>query len=58
MAWNGLSCEVCKFKSHRRCVFRVDKPCKWTTRSSLKNDSIQLGQDVSEWLDNGVLYMV
>ena len=47
VAWHGLSCEVCKFKSHRRCVFRVEKVCKWTTRSSLEQASVQLAQDVS-----------
>lgn len=50
MAWHGLSCEVCKFKSHRRCVFKVNQVCKWTTRSSLQEAGVQLGQDVSQWV--------
>lgn len=47
VAWHGLSCEVCKFKSHRRCVFNVQSPCKWTTRSSLSAAGVDLEQDVS-----------
>ena len=47
VAWHGLSCEVCKFKSHRRCVFSVKTPCKWTTRSSLTAAGVKLEQDVS-----------
>ena len=122
VAWHGLSCEVCKFKSHRRCVFQVratlwhdlscdchvtvmwpqflslmgqhyvghvtavchvhrshgttlgmqefggvlhfshyyscdshmvclpqvKKPCKWTTRNSLRKDGVGLQADVSD----------
>ncbi len=53
VAWHGLSCEVCKFKSHRRCVFYVEQPCKWTTRSNLEKDGVHPTADVStcraEW---------
>ena len=28
-------------------MFRVDQVCKWTTRSSLDEAGVQLGQDVS-----------
>lgn len=47
VAWNGLSCEVCKIKSHRRCVSRITDICKWTTRNSLQEAGVQLGPDVS-----------
>ena len=51
MAWHGLSCEVCKFKSHRRCVFTaVKKPCKWTVRENIVNDGLNLEGDVSVWV--------
>ena len=47
MAWHGLSCEVCKMKSHRRCVFQLKEKCKWTTRSSLEQANVKIEQDVS-----------
>ena len=47
VAWHGLSCEVCKIKSHRRCVFSVKTPCKWTTRASLAAAGVHSEQDVS-----------
>ncbi|KFV18298.1 Diacylglycerol kinase delta, partial [Tauraco erythrolophus] len=28
---HGLSCEVCKFKAHKRCAVRATNNCKWTT---------------------------
>ena len=33
-------------------MFRVDQVCKWTTRSSLDEAGVQLGQDVS-WGEGG-----
>ena len=47
VAWHGLSCEVCKFKSHRRCVFLVKQACKWTTQANLEREDVRVGQDVS-----------
>jgi diacylglycerol kinase (ATP) len=32
---HGLSCEVCKFKAHRRCAARAPPSCKWTTLASI-----------------------
>ena len=29
---------VCKFKSHRRCVFNVSQSCKWTTKANIEKD--------------------
>ncbi|CAJ0931282.1 unnamed protein product [Ranitomeya imitator] len=38
---HGLSCEVCKFKSHRRCAVRATNNCKWTTLASIGKDIIE-----------------
>ncbi|KAI2527521.1 diacylglycerol kinase delta, partial [Homo sapiens] len=32
---HGLSCEVCKFKAHKRCAVRATNNCKWTTLASI-----------------------
>ncbi|XP_067037295.1 diacylglycerol kinase delta-like isoform X1 [Acropora muricata] len=34
----GLSCEVCRFKVHRRCAVRAKNNCKWTTVQSVRKD--------------------
>ncbi|XP_072179956.1 diacylglycerol kinase delta-like [Diadema setosum] len=38
---HGLSCEVCKFKAHKRCAVRAMNNCKWTTLSSIGKDIIE-----------------
>ncbi|KAJ8255449.1 hypothetical protein GJAV_G00204990 [Gymnothorax javanicus] len=38
---HGLSCEVCKFKAHKRCAVRSTNSCKWTTLASIGNDVIE-----------------
>ena len=50
VAWHGMSCEVCKIKSHRRCVFGVSERCKWTTRASMEEANAKIGYDVSLFL--------
>ncbi|ELT92758.1 hypothetical protein CAPTEDRAFT_214359 [Capitella teleta] len=32
---HGLSCEVCKFKAHKRCAVKAENRCKWTTLASI-----------------------
>jgi diacylglycerol kinase (ATP) len=54
VAWHGLSCEVCKMKSHRRCVFQLKEKCKWTTRSSLEQAGVRIEQDVSGVLNKTI----
>ncbi|TSN12253.1 Diacylglycerol kinase eta [Bagarius yarrelli] len=39
---HGLSCEVCKFKAHKRCAVRSTNNCKWTTLASIGNDIIEV----------------
>ncbi|XP_037089650.1 diacylglycerol kinase delta-like [Pollicipes pollicipes] len=46
---HGLSCEVCKFKCHKRCAAHESTPCKWTTLASV-------GQHIIEE-DDGTLAM-
>ncbi|XP_035231837.1 diacylglycerol kinase eta-like isoform X2 [Stegodyphus dumicola] len=38
---HGLSCEVCKFKAHKRCAVKAPNNCKWTTLSSVGKDIIE-----------------
>ncbi|KAL0985590.1 hypothetical protein UPYG_G00159090 [Umbra pygmaea] len=38
---HGLSCEVCKFKAHKRCAVRATNNCKWTTLASVGKDIIE-----------------
>ncbi|XP_066883293.1 diacylglycerol kinase delta isoform X6 [Kogia breviceps] len=38
---HGLSCEVCKFKAHKRCAVRATSNCKWTTLASIGKDIIE-----------------
>lgn len=38
---NGLSCEVCKCKVHKRCAAKAIANCKWTTLASVGRDIIE-----------------
>ncbi|XP_072035014.1 diacylglycerol kinase delta-like isoform X2 [Amphiura filiformis] len=38
---HGLSCEVCKYKAHKRCAVRAPNNCKWTTLSSVGKEIIE-----------------
>ncbi|XP_051921808.1 diacylglycerol kinase eta isoform X3 [Hippocampus zosterae] len=54
---HGLSCEVCKFKAHKRCAVRSTNNCKWTTLVSIGNDIIEDEEGVSmphQWLEGNL----
>uniref|UniRef100_F6X7U1 Diacylglycerol kinase n=1 Tax=Xenopus tropicalis TaxID=8364 RepID=F6X7U1_XENTR len=54
---HGLSCEVCKFKAHKRCAVRATNNCKWTTLASVGNDIIEDEDGVSmphQWLEGNL----
>ncbi|XP_061566375.1 diacylglycerol kinase delta isoform X2 [Cololabis saira] len=54
---HGLSCEVCKFKAHKRCAVRSTNTCKWTTLASIGNDIIEDEDGVSmphQWLEGNL----
>jgi hypothetical protein len=38
---HGLSCEVCKYKVHKRCYLKALNNCKWTTLASIGKDIIE-----------------
>ncbi|XP_066585239.1 diacylglycerol kinase eta isoform X2 [Prorops nasuta] len=38
---HGLSCEVCKYKVHKRCSAKAINNCKWTTLASIGKDIIE-----------------
>lgn len=42
---HGLSCEVCKFKAHKRCVSQASRNCKWTTLASIGSNEIIEDED-------------
>ncbi|KAG7479625.1 diacylglycerol kinase delta isoform X1 [Solea senegalensis] len=54
---HGLSCEVCKFKAHKRCAVRATNNCKWTTLASIGKDIIENEDGVSmphQWLEGNL----
>ncbi|XP_077014467.1 diacylglycerol kinase eta isoform X2 [Tamandua tetradactyla] len=54
---HGLSCEVCKFKAHKRCAVRATNNCKWTTLSSIGKDIIENEDGVAmphQWLEGNL----
>jgi diacylglycerol kinase (ATP) len=57
VAWNGLSCEDCRYKTHRRCAFGVVQGCKWTTRDSIERDGCSIlenNQLPHQWLEGNL----
>ncbi|XP_014254872.1 diacylglycerol kinase eta isoform X4 [Cimex lectularius] len=38
---HGLSCEICKWKVHKRCASKVINNCKWTTLASVGKEIIE-----------------
>ncbi|XP_014229615.1 diacylglycerol kinase eta isoform X2 [Trichogramma pretiosum] len=38
---HGLSCEICKYKVHKRCSPKAINNCKWTTLASIGKDIIE-----------------
>ncbi|XP_055633713.1 diacylglycerol kinase eta isoform X2 [Toxorhynchites rutilus septentrionalis] len=38
---HGLSCDLCKFKAHKRCAAKSISNCKWTTLASVGKDIIE-----------------
>ncbi|XP_010901660.1 diacylglycerol kinase delta isoform X1 [Esox lucius] len=54
---HGLSCEVCKFKAHKRCAVRATNNCKWTTLASIGRDIIEDENGISmphQWLEGNL----
>ncbi|XP_043926516.1 diacylglycerol kinase delta [Protopterus annectens] len=54
---HGLSCEVCKFKVHKRCAVRATNNCKWTTLASVGKDIIEDEDGISmphQWLEGNL----
>ncbi|OXB79812.1 UNVERIFIED_CONTAM: hypothetical protein H355_000974, partial [Colinus virginianus] len=54
---HGLSCEVCKFKAHKRCAVRATNNCKWTTLASIGKDIIEDEDGIAmphQWLEGNL----
>ncbi|XP_051934670.1 diacylglycerol kinase delta-like isoform X2 [Hippocampus zosterae] len=54
---HGLSCEVCKFKAHKRCAVRATDNCKWTTLASVGRDIVEDEDGVwmpHQWLEGNL----
>ncbi|XP_070616190.1 LOW QUALITY PROTEIN: diacylglycerol kinase kappa [Erythrolamprus reginae] len=54
---HGLSCEVCKFKAHKRCAVRATNSCKWTTLASIGSDILEDEDGVAmphQWLEGNL----
>ncbi|XP_048400216.1 diacylglycerol kinase eta isoform X1 [Stegostoma tigrinum] len=57
MTSHGLSCEVCKFKAHKRCAVRAINNCKWTTLASVGSDIIEDEDGIAmphQWLEGNL----
>uniref|UniRef100_A0A914XE15 diacylglycerol kinase (ATP) n=1 Tax=Plectus sambesii TaxID=2011161 RepID=A0A914XE15_9BILA len=58
VAWHGLSCEVCKIKSHKRCATKISESCKWTTLDSippeLRSDDEESSLMPHQWLEGNL----
>lgn len=55
----GLSCEVCRFKVHRRCAVRARNNCKWTTVQSLRGEECKFDESdplsvPHQWLEGNL----
>ncbi|XP_014440737.1 diacylglycerol kinase delta [Tupaia chinensis] len=54
---HGLSCEVCKFKAHKRCAVRATNNCKWTTLASIGKDIVEDEDGIAmphQWLEGNL----
>ena len=56
---HGLSCEICKYKIHKRCASKADCNCKWTTLASIGASEIIEDDDRSvhmphQWLEGNL----
>ncbi|KAL8579647.1 hypothetical protein ACOMHN_025599 [Nucella lapillus] len=54
---HGLSCEVCKFKAHKRCAVRAPTNCKWTALASIGKDIIEDEEGISmphQWMEGNL----
>ena len=38
---HGLSCDICKWKVHKRCASKAINNCKWTTLASVRKEIIE-----------------
>ncbi|CAF0782721.1 unnamed protein product [Brachionus calyciflorus] len=56
---HGLSCEICKFKAHKRCAAKATKSCKWTTLASIDSKELIENEDRNllmphQWLEGNL----
>ncbi|KAK3726917.1 hypothetical protein QZH41_016706 [Actinostola sp. cb2023] len=56
----GLSCEVCRFKVHRRCAAKAANNCKWTTIQSLRREALEFDESdpmsmPHQWLEGNLV---
>ncbi|KAH3810599.1 hypothetical protein DPMN_138992, partial [Dreissena polymorpha] len=54
---HGLSCEVCKFKAHKRCAVKAAANCKWTTLAAIGSEIIEEEDGIAmphQWLEGNL----
>ncbi|XP_060578778.1 diacylglycerol kinase delta-like isoform X3 [Ruditapes philippinarum] len=54
---HGLSCEVCKFKAHKRCAVKAQSNCKWTTLAAIGSEIIEDEDGIAmphQWLEGNL----
>ncbi|XP_035701794.1 diacylglycerol kinase delta isoform X4 [Folsomia candida] len=58
LASSGLSCEICKLKSHKRCAIQVTVECKWTSFPTMEKYSfVDEDREVNmphQWLEGNL----
>ncbi|ESO01875.1 hypothetical protein HELRODRAFT_128981, partial [Helobdella robusta] len=38
---HGLACEVCKYRTHKRCAIKSHPTCKWSTLASMEHSIVE-----------------
>ncbi|CAI9736844.1 diacylglycerol kinase delta-like isoform X2 [Octopus vulgaris] len=54
---HGLSCEVCKFKAHKKCAVKASSNCKWTSLASVGKEIIEDEDGIHmphQWLEGNL----
>ncbi|GAB1605280.1 diacylglycerol kinase delta-like isoform X1 [Argonauta hians] len=54
---HGLSCEVCKFKAHKKCAMKAVSNCKWTSLASVGKEIIEDEDGIHmphQWLEGNL----
>ena len=54
----GLSCEVCKFKAHKRCAVYAPNNCKWVTVKMIPSERLFPDDQAREARGEKIFFLV